>query len=186
MVAGDMAYINLQRQREIRDRRQVAVLTKLRPDMNLPGEFEAGPVLTCEQGQRLEWPGLDARAQLHWFGVQASEPLCARCWQASECPREFAFAPERHEILHGSIPLSSRVAQVLLTRARPWIEASQAQEKNQLGLSPIFLNRLRLAWSVGLLVDAGALLCAHASLRQSAAPALLHQLAPQQAVFPFE
>jgi hypothetical protein len=181
-----MAYINLQRQREIRERWQVAVLTKLRPDMNLPDEFDAGPVLTCEQGQRLEWLGLDGRAQLHWFGVQESEPLCARCWQASECPREFAFAPDRHEILYGSIPLSSRVAQILLTRVRPWIEASQAYEKNQLGLSRIFLNSLRLAWNVGLLADTVALLRAHASVRQSAEPALLHQLAPQQAVFPFE
>ena len=146
VVVGDMAYISLQKQRQIRERLNVAVVTKLRPDMNLPDEFDPGPIMTCEQGQKLDWLGLDQRQQLHWFGVQESDPLCSRCWQRSRCPGQFSFSPQQHEILYGLIPLSSRVAQALLTRARPWIESTQSYEKNQLGLGQIFLNSLRLAW----------------------------------------
>jgi hypothetical protein len=54
----------------------------------------------------------------------------------------------------GSVPLSSRVAQQLLKQARPWIEASQSYEKNQLGLNQMFFNSLRLTWVMGLLADA--------------------------------
>jgi hypothetical protein len=186
IVVGDMAYINLQKQRQIRERMNVAVITKLRADMNLPDEFDPGPIMTCEQGQTLDWLGLDHREQLHWFGVRQNDPLCSRCWQQSSCGREFSFAPQRHEILYGLIPLSSRVAQVLLTRARPWIEASQSYEKNQLGLGQVFLNSLRLAWSVSLLADAVGLLRARAMLGQIQKPSLLHQLAPKQANLPLE
>lgn len=176
-----MAYINLKKPRQIRESLKVAVITKLRADMNLPDEFDPGPIMTCEQGQTLDWLGLDQREQLHWFGVGQSDPLCSRCWQLSSCPREFSFAPERHEILYGLIPLSSRVAQILLSRARPWIEAAQSYEKNQLGLGQLFLNSLRLAWNHGLPADAVALLRARATLSQIAAPVLLRDLAPKQA-----
>jgi hypothetical protein len=181
-----MAYINLQKQRQIRERMNVAVITKLRPDMNLSDEFDPGPILTCEQGQKLDWLGLDQRDQLHWFGVRQDEPLCSWCWQQSSCAREFSFAPQRHEILYGLIPLSSRVAQVLLARARPWIEAAQSYEKNQLGLAQVFLNSLRLAWSFCLLADAVGLLRAQATLCQIPTPSLLHQLAPKQACLRLE
>jgi hypothetical protein len=186
IVVGDMAYINLQKQRQIRESMNIAVVTKLRSDMNLPEEFDSDSMMTCEQGQKLDWLGLDQREQLHWFGVQDDDPLCSRCWHLSSCPREFSFSPGRHEILYGLIPLSSRVAQVLLTRARPWIEATQSYEKNQLGLGQIFLNSLRLTWSVCLLADAISLLRARAALSQIPKPSLLHQLAPQQACLPLE
>lgn len=180
IVVGDMAYINLHKQRLIREQMNVAVVTKLRPDMILPDEFDAGPIMTCEQGQPLEWLGLDQREQLHWFGVRQSDPLCSRCWQRSSCPGEFSFPPERHEILYGLIPLSSRVAQVLLKQVRPWIEATQSYEKNQLGLGDLFLNSLRLTWSHGLLADTIALLRARALLSQPAEAAILRELAPKQ------
>jgi hypothetical protein len=185
IVVGDMAYINLQKQRQIREGMKVAVITKLRADMILLDEFDPGPIMTCDQGQPLEWLGLDQREQLHWFGVRQSDPLCTRCWEQSSCPREFSFAPQRHEILYGSIPLSSRVAQVLLKRARPWIEAAQSYEKNQLGLDQVFLNSLRLTWSVCLLADTVSLLRARATLSQIQMPSLLHQLTPKQANLPF-
>lgn len=186
IVVGDMAYINMQRQRQIRERMNVAVITKLRPDMNLPAEFDPGPIMTCEQGQKLDWLGLDHREQLHWFGVGQNEPICSSCWQQNSCAREFCFPPSRHEILYGLIPLSSRVAQVLLSRARPWIEASQSYEKNQLGLGQVFLNSLRLAWSLCLLADAVGLLRARAMMGQFHEPTLLHQLAPKQASLRFD
>ena len=128
IVVGDMAYINLQKQRQIRERMNIAAITKLRPDMRLLDEFDSSDVMTCEQGQKLEWLGLDQREHLHWFGVQEEEPLCSCCWQRSACTGEFSFAPQRHEILYGLIPLSSRVAQILLSQARPWIEAAQSYE----------------------------------------------------------
>jgi len=180
IVVGDMAYINLDKQRQIREQMDVAVVTKLRPDMILPDEFDEGPILTCEQGQPLQWLGLDQREALHWFGVRQSDPLCSRCWERSTCQREFSYPPRRHEILYGMIPLSSRVAQVLLQRVRPWIEATQSYEKNQLGLNDLFLNSLRLVWHHGLLADAVALLRARALLSRPPEPTLLLELATNQ------
>lgn len=144
IVVGDMAYIHRQTQRRWREDLPVALLTKLRPDMVLPKPFESVSVLTCPQGQRLRWPGLHEREQRHWFGVLDPEPLCPWCWERSACPREFSFAPAEHEILLGTIPAGSQVGQRLLGQARSWIEATQSYEKNQLGLSQIFLNSLRL------------------------------------------
>lgn len=186
IVVGDMAYINIERQRQIRERMNVAVITKLRPDMNLPDEFDPGPIMTCEQGQKLEWLGLEHRDQLHWFGVRENDPLCSRCWQHSSCPRQFSFSPKQHEILYGLIPLSSRVAQTLLSRARPWIEAAQSYEKNQLGLGQVFLNSLRLAWIVCLLSDTVGLLRAKASLERITKPSPMYELTPQQSVLPLD
>jgi len=176
----------LQKQRQIRERMNIAAITKLRPDMRLLDEFDSSDVMTCEQGQKLEWLGLDQREHLHWFGVQEEEPLCSCCWQRSACTGEFSFAPQRHEILYGLIPLSSRVAQVLLSQARPWIEAAQSYEKNQLGLGQMFLNSLRLAWSLCLMADTVALLRARATLGQIQKPSLVGELAPKQAFLDLE
>jgi hypothetical protein len=78
------------------------------------------------------------------------------------------------------VPLSSRLAQQLLQQARPWIEASQSYEKNQLGLNQMFLNSLRLTWTMGLLADAVSLLRARALLSQPPAVLDLYELTPQQ------
>ena len=128
----------------------------------------------------LRWLGLQELDQLHWFGVTDAEPLCTYCWQKSSCPRQFSFAPSAHEILYGTIPLSSRVAEKLLRQARSWVEAAQSYEKNQLGLSQIFLNSLRLTWVVCLLADTVALLRAAAFTREPKSVVLLHELAPTQ------
>ena len=186
IVVGDMAYINQQTQRHLREQWRVAVVTKLRPDMRLPKEFDPGPVLKCPQGQRLEWLGLDEAEQLHWFGVADPHPLCAWCWQQHTCPREFSFPPHAHEILYGTIPLSSRVAQQLLGRARPWIEATQSYEKNQLGLSQMFLNSLRLTWIMSLLADTVALLRARALLTRPQVRPLLQEITPRQMALDLE
>ena len=73
-----------------------------------------------------------------------------------------SYPPGAHEILFGVVPLASRVAQRLLPQVRPWIEPGQSCEKNQLGLSTLFLNSLRLTWTMGLLADCVVLLRAHA------------------------
>jgi hypothetical protein len=109
-----------------------------------------------------------------------ANPLCTCCWEQSSCPRQFPFAPSAHEILFGTIPLSSRVAKRLLRQARSWVEAAQSYEKNQLGLSQIFFNSLRLAWVVCLLADTVALLRAAAFTREPKSVALLRELAPTQ------
>ena len=180
IVVGDMGYISLEGQRKIRERLGVTVVTKLRTDMNLIPPFETGPVAVCPQGQVLTWLGLEARDQLHWFGVTATDPLCAQCWEQSRCARQFSYAPAAHEILLGQIPLASPVAQRLLEKVRPWIEPAQSYEKNQLGLSRLFLNSLQFTWAVCLLADAVVLLRAHAILVRPAHLPPLHALFPNQ------
>jgi len=180
IVVGDMAYVNLHVQRRLRQELHVALVTKLKPNMVLPEEFEDVSTMTCEQGQVLHWLGLQEWDQLHWFGVTDANPLCSYCWEQSSCPRQFSFAPSAHEILYGTIPLSSRVAKRLLRQARSWVEAAQSYEKNLLGLSQIFLNSLRLAWVVCLLADTVALLRAAAFTREPKSVALLRELAPTQ------
>jgi len=89
--------------------------------------------------------------------------------------------------LLGLLPLSTLAAQRLLQQVRPWIEPAQSYEKNQLGLSAMFFNSLRLTWCMALLADAAVLLRAHALL--DAPPverALLRGLAPQQGEMDFE
>lgn len=180
IVVGDMSYINLQTQRRLREELHVALLTKLRPDMVLPAPFESVSVMTCPQGQVLHWLGLDEGEQQHWFGVTDPQPLCTWCWESRGCPREFGFQPSEHEILYGTIPVGSRVGQRLLGQARSWIEATQSYEKNQLGLSQLFLNSLRLTWIVCLLADTVALLRLRALLSEPHAPGLLEKLLPKQ------
>jgi hypothetical protein len=139
------------------------------------------------QGQPLQWPGYDVREDRHWFGVPPGPELCPLCWQASACPREFACAPAAHETLLGLLPLNTQPAQGLLQQVRPWIEPAQAYEKNQLGLGPMFPNSLRLTWCMALLADTVTLLRAHALLHAPASnPALLRELAPQQAEWNFD
>lgn len=180
IVIGDMAYISLEVQRQIRERMKVTVLTKLRPDMKLVEPFEVGPLAICPQGQPLSWLGMEARDQLHWFGVTAPDPICPCCWEQIRCPRQFSYPPLAHEILLGQIPLASSVAQTLLKRVRPWIEPAQSYEKNQLGLSRMFLNSLRFTWTACLLADAVVLLRAQAMLVSPIEHSPLHALLPNQ------
>lgn len=179
-VVGDMGYLSLAHQRDLRQRWGVGVLTRLRADMPLIAPFEPGPVAVCPQGQRLEWLGCEGGDPLHWFGVQDPEPLCLRCWEQSRCARQFSYAVDGHEILLGTVPLASRVARRLLEQTRPWIEPAQAYEKNQLGLSALFLNSLRLTWTMSLLADSVVLLRAHALLDRRPVVSLLKELLPQQ------
>ena len=180
LVVGDMAYISLAVQKDLRERLGVGFITKLRPNMKLIPPFESGPVAVCAQGQRLNWLGLEARDQLHWFGVTEPEPLCSRCWEQSRCARQFHYSPQAHEILFGKVPLASRVARRLLEKVRPWIEPAQSYEKNQLGLSQLFLNNLRLTWTASLLADAVVLLRARALLTHPPVHPPCYELTPSQ------
>jgi hypothetical protein len=133
LVVGEMGYIGLKVQRDIRQRLGVGVLTKLRPDMKLIKPFEAGPVAVCPQGQRLSWLGLEGRDQLHWFGVTDPNPLCTRCWDQSACARQFSYGPATHEILFGQIPLASGVAHRLLDKVRPWLSLPNLTRRTSSG-----------------------------------------------------
>jgi hypothetical protein len=180
IVVGDMSYISSESHRRARERLGVAVVTKLSAHMKMIAPFEVGPVAVCTQGQALTWLGLEARDQLHWFGVVSGDPLCTTCWERSRCPQQFSFDPASHEILFGQIPLASRTARLLLDKVRPWIEPAQSYEKNQLGLNQMFLNSLELTWSSCLLADAAVLLRAHAMLAQPTASFMLQSLLPKQ------
>lgn len=180
-VVGDMAYINMAAQRQLREKMHIGIITKLPANYDLPKKIEPALRLECAEGQKLRWLGLREDEQLHWFGVTPeSASLCPWCGQQSSCPREFCFAPSDHEIVLGSIPLSSPVARRLLRQSRSWTEAAQSYEKNQLGLSSLFLNSLRLTWIVCLLADTISLLRAHALLGGRVEPHPLQELMPDQ------
>ena len=123
----------------------------------------------------LRWPG---RGTLVWrrHGTQ----LCACCWEAARCPRQFAYPPAAHETLLGRLPLASRLARTVLQQVRPWIEPAQSFEKNQLGLSDMFFNSLRFTWVMALLADAVVILRARALLERPPRRPLLAGLLPFQ------
>lgn len=180
-VVADMAYINFAMQTRLREQMQVGVITALPPNYDLPPKIGPALRMQCAQGQPLQWLGLNETDRLHWFGVAPEpSPLCLWCWQASHCSREFSFSPTDHEIALGSIPVNTRLARKILRQSRSWIEAAQSYEKNQLGLSFMFFNSLRLTAILGLLADTVSLLRAHALLGQHPQPHLLTELMPKQ------
>ena len=76
--------------------------------------------------------------------------------------------------------MSTRSAQTLLRGVRLWVERVPSFEENQMGLSQVFFNSLRLTWSMGLLSDAAVLLRAHALWHEPTHSASLRDLAPHQ------
>lgn len=180
LIVADMGYLAAATKERCRKEWRVAVVTKLRADMKLAPPFIAWNQTACPQGQPLEWLGYEPRQDRHWFGVTDAQPICSFCWEAAGCPRQFAYAPSEHETLLGLLPLSTRPAQRLLQQVRPWIEPAQSFEKNQLGLSQMFLNSLRLTWSLSLLADAAVILRALAVLRTPPRRELLNELLPRQ------
>jgi hypothetical protein len=182
-TVGDMAYVSQSIQGRIREKLQVAVITKLRPDMNWVAPYTSDGQPRCHQGEALSWLGFEEGEQQQWFGASSPGEFCPRCWEASTCPREFAFPAAQHEILLGRVPHSSWLAQHLIHKVRPWIEPAQSYEKNQLGLSDFFLNSLSLAWTMCLLADTVVLLRATALRRHPQAATPLAQLTPHQLNF---
>lgn len=180
IVVGDLGYINQQTKKEIRQAWQVAVVTKMKADMNIIEPFDDWDQMSCIQGQPLQWLGYEESQALHWFGVPHGSCLCPCCWQASSCPREFSYPPDHHETLLGLLPLNTLVARRLLTQVRSWIEPCQSYEKNLLGMKNMFLNSLRLTWTMSLLADSVALLRAVALLTSPKESFLLEELVPEQ------
>jgi len=125
-----MGYLAAESKRRCRELWRVAIVTHLRSDMKLVAPFVSECEATCEHGQPLEWFGYEVRDDQHWFGPLPPAELCNRCWQASGCPRQFAYAPAAHETLLGLLPLNTLAARRLLQQVRPWIEPAQSYEKN--------------------------------------------------------
>ena len=146
----------------------------------VPPYYEAWNQAACPQGEPLAWLGYDGQTDQHWFGTGAGPELCCRCWEAAHCPGQFAYRPEQHETLLGRWPLASPTVQRVLQQARPWIEPAQSYEKNQLGLSQVFLNGLRLTWVMSLLADTAVILRARAILGRPQVRSLLEALMPTQ------
>jgi len=186
IIVADMGYIEAATKQQLRETRQIAVVTRLKENMRLVPPFESCEQAVSEQGQPLQWLGYEAADQLHWFGVTDTNPLCQWCWQSAQCARQFSHRPEEHETLLGLIPMNTRISQRLLQQVRPWIEPAQSYEKNQLGLGDVFLNSLRLAWSMSLLADAAVLLRARLLLDTSAAELPMFELTPRQLVLDLE
>ena len=182
LIVADMGYIEAGTKADLRQSRQITVVTRLKENMLLVAPFESPERAVCRQGQRLEWLGYEAADQLHWFGVVDPESLCGRCWEASQCARQFSYPPAAHETLLGLLPMNTRASQRLLQQVRPWIEPAQSYEKNQLGLSEVFFNSLRLAWAMSLLADAAVLLRARVLLDTPVAELPMFELTPRQLV----
>jgi hypothetical protein len=182
IVVADMGYIETGTKRELRQAFDMAIVTRLKEGMRLVPPFESCEQAVCQQGQVLQWLGYEALDQLHWFGVTDSSPLCPWCWQSLQCPRQFSYGPAEHETLLGLIPMNTAANQRLLQQVRPWIEPAQSYEKNQLGLNDVFLNSLRLTWSMSLLADAAVLLRARALLGMPQTELAMFELTPSQLV----
>ena len=187
IVVADMGYMAAELKARCRNDWQVAVVTKVRSDMTLLPPYVAWNRTECHQGEPLRWLEYAPELDQHWFGVTEAPTYCSQCWEASTCPRHFAFAASQHETLFGLLPLASLPAQQLLQQVRPWIEPAQSYEKNQLGLNATFLNSLRLTWCMALLADAAVLLRAQAAIHLPVQPQahLLQDLAPHQKWFDF-
>jgi hypothetical protein len=162
------------------------VVTRFKEGMRLLRPFESCQQAVCTQGQVLQWLGCEAMDQLHWFGVTGSCPLGSWCWQSTQCPRQFSYGPEEHETLLGLIPRNTTASQRLLQQVRPWIEPAQSYEKNPLGLSQVFLNSLRLTWSMSLLADAAVLLRTRALLEIPQLELPMFELTSSQLVLDLE
>ncbi len=186
LVVADLGYWGAAAKAQCRERWRVAVLTKLRRDMKLVPPYVAWDQAACPHGEPLTWLGYEGRTGEHWFGVGAEPELCARCWEAVHCPRQFAHSPAEHETLLGRLPLASGLARYALRQVRPWIEPAQSFEKNQLGLSDMFFNSLRFTWVMALLADAAVLLRAHALLGRPTRRPLLADLMPLQLALELE
>lgn len=180
IVVADMGYLAANSKQAARQTWQTAVVTKIRTDMRLVPPYVTAQRVECPQGQRLQWWEYDPQTQEQWFRADDSAPLCERCWEASTCPRHFGFAAAQHETLFGLLPLASGPAQRLLQQVRPWIEPAQSFEKNQLGLSQMFFNSLRLTWQMCLWADSAVLLRTMAWLDQPPDNHWLAALAPRQ------
>ena len=186
VVVADMGYIESSTKQHLRETWQMAVVTRMKENMRMVPPFETCQRAVCEQGQALQWLGYEAADQLHWFGVTETNPLCQWCWQSAGCARQFSYRPAEHETLLGLIPMNTRVSQRLLQQVRPWIEPAQSYEKNQLGLSQVFFNSLRLTWTMSLLADAAVLLRARVILDRPPAELPVFELTPGQLVLDLE
>jgi hypothetical protein len=180
IIVADMGYLGAADKAAARTRWQSAVVTKLRSDMLLGAPYTSPTQVECPQGQVLQWWEYDAQEQQQWFRAPHHAPLCATCWQAAHCPRHFGYPSASHETLLGQIPHASALARRLLRQVRPWIEPAQSFEKNQLGLSAMFFNSLRLCWQMSLWADSAVLLRTMALLDIAHPTNLLSALAPTQ------
>jgi hypothetical protein len=174
VVVADMGYLGAESKQSAREHWQTSVVTKLRSDMKVVPPYTSAQEMACPQGQALLWWEYEPDSQTQWFRTPPEPTLCRHCWTASDCPQHFGYPAARHETLLGLLPLGSRVAQRLLRQVRPWIEPAQSFEKNQLGLSQMFFNSLRLTWQMSLWADRVVLLRTMAWLD---APTVAHDLA---------
>jgi hypothetical protein len=185
IVVGDMGYIHQETKRSIRTQWDIAVLTRLKADMQLASPYRHDRPMRCSQGQALDWLNYDAASGHQWYGVLQAQTLCAACWQQSGCPREFPYEVAPHETFLGMIPLNTKAGWKLVHSSRSWIEAAQSFEKNQLGLDSVFLNSMALTWTISLLADSVALLRCLAQLHSAPEPNVLKRLLPKQTLFEF-
>jgi hypothetical protein len=118
IVVGDLGYIHQETKKEIRQKWNVAVVTKLKTGMNLVEPFDAWDKVSCVQGQTLQWAAYDEADQTHCFIPTRQDCLCQWCWEADSCSKEFWYPAELSETLLGLLPLSTAAAKRLLKQVR--------------------------------------------------------------------
>jgi hypothetical protein len=69
------------------------IVTRLRPDMDLPKAIEMGMTFCCVEGQSLEWLGLSGREQLHWFAVRDRNRFAAGARNKAGVRANFPLPP---------------------------------------------------------------------------------------------
>src|ERR1700733_1081454 len=101
IVVADMSFMGAELKAQCRTQWQVAVVTRLRSDMKLVRPYVAPDRMECHQGQALRWLEYAPEQGQHWFGAAEPVDCCAQCWEASACPRQFAFRASQHETFFG-------------------------------------------------------------------------------------
>ena len=118
--------------------------------------------------------------------VRQNQHLYARFVGHKANARTVLIIPPVIETLLGLLPLCTRSAQYMLKKMRPWIEPTQSYEKNQLGLSQMFLNSLRFTWIMCMLSDAVCIMRARALLEKPPVDFPLKEMLPQQLFWDFD
>lgn len=154
IVVADMGYIDQETKKLLRTRHGLALLTRAKSNMAPPRNCDEDGCPCCPQGQRLTWERYVIETGSHLYYPPDEGEICMICPEKSQCEIQFTFYPEEHEAYLGMIPLHSRLAQQLLVRIRPLVEAGFETDKNRFNLSGFFLNSLEIARTLSYLADA--------------------------------
>jgi hypothetical protein len=153
IIVGDMGYISSKRKMYLRQRLNIALLTRVRGNMQPLEKFIDYGCPECPEGIPLCWDGYNAENELHCYISPYDNPVCKFCWLNGNCYQEVYLDSKIDEHRFGIIPFHTRVAQKLIQKIRPQVERGFDNDKNKLYLNRFFINSLKLAKILGYLSD---------------------------------